>query len=74
MFTQAGRLIEKVKTEADNFNSPLMLSTGYLLPGAYYVQIKPVWNETADYHPNYKKVRTDLYCSEAGILLEPVSA
>lgn len=32
------------------------------MPGKYLVQIDPIWDESANYHKDYRKVLIDVYC------------
>lgn len=72
LMTQEGKWIGATHGGDQSFNFSLLLKEGFLLPGTYIVQIDPTWNESADFHKDYKKVMVDIYCPQSNLQLNPV--
>jgi hypothetical protein len=48
-------------SDCPRFLNSLLVDEGELLAGSYTVFIEPVWNESADLDPLYRKVNVDVY-------------
>jgi hypothetical protein len=61
LMTASGEWVGGTHGGSHTFNYSLLLKEGTLEAGEYVVLVDPTWNNTADFHPDYKKVLVDVY-------------
>lgn len=62
LMSSEGKWIGATHIGWGSFNAALLLKENFLLPGTYFVCIDPTWDDSANFHPDYKKVMIDVYC------------
>ena len=52
------------KTSSNDFQGSVTLTSGEMKAGNYTILVDPIWNESANLDPDFKKVLIDIYCPE----------
>jgi hypothetical protein len=67
LMSPEGKWIGATHGGNESFNFSLLLREGFLLPGTYIVQVDPSWNDSANFHKDYKNVMVDIYCPQQNL-------